>query len=86
MCWGPHASEVADLMIEAEFLPAYAPALNVVEQGWRHTKDSEMAKSSPRMGMTWPKKPLTRCWRNTSAQTSFGPSFSMHSCSYEVFY
>jgi hypothetical protein len=30
-----------------EFLPAYAPALNVVEHGWSHIKYGEMANFLP---------------------------------------
>jgi transposase len=33
--------------IHVAFLPAYAPELNVVEQGWSHTKYGEMANFIP---------------------------------------
>jgi transposase len=33
--------------IHVEFLPAYAPALNVVDHAWGHTRDGEMANFIP---------------------------------------
>jgi transposase len=34
-------------MAGLSWLPAYAPELNPVEQGWNHTKDGELANYLP---------------------------------------
>lgn len=48
----PHRSAVGRIIgkvkgIEVEWLPAYAPDLNPVEQVWNHTKDSDLANYIP---------------------------------------
>jgi len=39
--------EIYGSRIQVEFLPAYAPELNVVEQCWGHTKYGELANCIP---------------------------------------
>jgi transposase len=71
--------------IHVEFLPEYAPVLNVVEQCWGYTKYGEMANFIPQ-DIDEAQKSLTRCWPNTGAPTCSWPSFSMPSFASEQFY